>query len=110
MPPSDFLAWLGTATLRFFSLAEQRHTQIFYLGWAVSYSHIWPIMWLDIFVKILFFMVYYVFLVKHKPMLHLILFIIFHFRLFSEDYVHIIYQTNLKAYNRHMVQAHKEGI
>ena len=29
MPRSDFLAWLTTATLRFISLAEHCHTQIF---------------------------------------------------------------------------------
>ena len=31
MPHSDLLAWLSSATLRLFSLAEQGHTQNFYL-------------------------------------------------------------------------------
>ena len=34
MPHSDFIAWLSSATLGFFSLAEQCHTRISHLGWA----------------------------------------------------------------------------
>ena len=34
-----FGAWLSSATLRFFSLAEQCHTQIFQLGLAVPHSN-----------------------------------------------------------------------
>ena len=40
MPHSDFLAWLSSATLGFFSLAEQCNTRIFYLGWAVPHSDV----------------------------------------------------------------------